>query len=118
MSLMTMNKLFQLFMVVVILPLLVISYVWGDHYLKNKNPTLERKPESRNLKQEVYPRSENIDKNSPHMSPPRMTHKIYCIEGSAFALIYVYFGWDEQTGTYKQVNTFMQPLSSMNIQCR
>lgn len=112
------NNLLRLLLILTAFTFLFAEYDYENGFLEHKNPTLDRRPGSRNLKQEVYPRSKNIDNHSSHMSPPKMMHKIYCVEGSAFALIYVYFGWDEQTGTYKQVNTFMQPLSGMNIHCR
>lgn len=74
---------------------------------KERNITTERKVNSRNLKQEVYPRSHN-DNNQPHMSPPNITHKLYCINGYVFVLITVYYGWNPETCKAVKIETHFQ----------
>lgn len=72
-----------------------------------KNTTTERKVDSRNLKQEVYPRSEQ-DNSQPHMSPPNVTHKLYCVNGYVFVLITVYYGWNPDIGKAVKIETHFQ----------
>lgn len=70
-----------------------------------KNTTAERKVDSRNLKMEVYPTPRNVTNETKHMSPPNLTHKLYCINGYLYVMVFVSYGWDPNTGRAEKVET-------------
>lgn len=85
------------------------------------NTTAERKVDSRNLKMEVYPTPRNVTNETKHMSPPNLTHKLYCINGYLYVMVFVNFGWDSNTGKAERVEThFMQQFDKYGkgIVCR